>query len=165
MATTIELLVEGTYMALERGRVDEAEQRVRIALQYGPGESAVAEAAFFVGEARYEAGDMAKAKEHFMAAVAAAPDIAESYLVLADIYLTEGAHQEAAAAADKYLELKPGEQKGQMLAYEAHQKLGNQERADELRYRSYDQGHIQDIEKRIEDRDHSVRPADEREQK
>jgi len=37
------------------------------------------------------------------------------------------------------------------------------ERADELRYRSYDQGHIHDIEKRVDDRDASVRPADERE--
>jgi len=38
-----------------------------------------------------------------------------------------------------------------------------EERADELRYRSYDQGHIHDIEHRVEERDASVRPADERE--
>ena len=38
-----------------------------------------------------------------------------------------------------------------------------EERADELRYRSYDQGHIHDIEKRVDERDTSVRPADERE--
>lgn len=38
-----------------------------------------------------------------------------------------------------------------------------EERADELRYRSYDQGHIHDIEDRVDKRDHSVRPADERE--
>ncbi len=38
-----------------------------------------------------------------------------------------------------------------------------EERADDLRYRSYDQGHIHDIEKRVDERDHSVRPADERE--
>ncbi len=37
-----------------------------------------------------------------------------------------------------------------------------EERADELRYRSYDQGHIHDIEKRVDERDASVRPADER---
>ena len=36
------------------------------------------------------------------------------------------------------------------------------ERAEELRYRSYDQGHIDDIEERVEQRDQSVRPADER---
>jgi hypothetical protein len=38
-----------------------------------------------------------------------------------------------------------------------------EERADELHYRSYDQGHIDDIEHRVEERDASVRPADERE--
>ena len=37
------------------------------------------------------------------------------------------------------------------------------DRTDELRYRSYDQGHIHDIEHRVEERDSSVRPADERE--
>ena len=37
------------------------------------------------------------------------------------------------------------------------------ERADELRYRSYDQGHIHDIEVRVDERDASVRPGDERE--
>lgn len=37
------------------------------------------------------------------------------------------------------------------------------ERADDLRYRSYDQGHIHDIEHRVDERDASVRPADERE--
>lgn len=37
------------------------------------------------------------------------------------------------------------------------------ERSDDLRFRSYDLGHIRDIEQRVEDRDGSVRPADERE--
>ena len=37
------------------------------------------------------------------------------------------------------------------------------ERAEDLRFRSYDLGHIHDIEKRVEERDSSVRPADERE--
>ncbi len=37
------------------------------------------------------------------------------------------------------------------------------ERTEDLRFRSYDLGHIHDIEQRVEDRDSSVRPADERE--
>ena len=37
-----------------------------------------------------------------------------------------------------------------------------QERAEDLHLRSYDLGHIEDIEKRVEDDDASVRPADER---
>ena len=36
------------------------------------------------------------------------------------------------------------------------------ERAEELHFRSYDLGHIRDIEERVKDRDASVRPADER---
>lgn len=36
------------------------------------------------------------------------------------------------------------------------------ERAEELHLRSYDLGHIEDIEKRVENDDASVRPADER---
>lgn len=37
------------------------------------------------------------------------------------------------------------------------------ERVDQLHYRSYDQGHIDDIGKRVDECDASVRPADERE--
>lgn len=37
-----------------------------------------------------------------------------------------------------------------------------QERTDDLKLRSYDLGHIQDIEDRVEKHDASVRPADER---
>ena len=83
--------------------------------------------AYNAGAAAFEAKDLATAKEHFLAATAAEPSLAEPYLVLADIHLTEGAHQQAAAAAEKFLELVPGDPKGQMLAYEAYQKL------DELR--------------------------------
>ena len=38
------------------------------------------------------------------------------------------------------------------------------ERAEELRYKSYDLGHIRDIEERVEKRDSSVRPGDERDE-
>ena len=39
------------------------------------------------------------------------------------------------------------------------------DRVDDLRFRSYDLGHIEDIETRIETRHPSVRPSDEREEK
>lgn len=38
-----------------------------------------------------------------------------------------------------------------------------EERTDDMRMRSYDLSHIHDIEERVEQRDSSVRPADERE--
>ena len=51
----IALLVEGTYMALERDQVDEAAERVKIALRVDAADASVAEAAFFVGEALFDA--------------------------------------------------------------------------------------------------------------
>lgn len=39
------------------------------------------------------------------------------------------------------------------------------ERAEELRYKSYDLGHIRDIEDRVDKRDASVRPGDERDER
>ncbi len=89
--------------------------------------------AYNAGATAYKAEDLAAAKQHFLAATAADPTLAEPYLVLADIYMVEDAPAEAAAAAEKFLELSPGDQKGQMLAYEAYQKLGNQAKVDELR--------------------------------
>ncbi len=89
--------------------------------------------AYNSGAEAYEARDMALAKERFLAATAADPSLAEPFLVLADVHMVEGEHAEAAAAIEKFLELKPGDEKGQMLAYEAYQKLGNQAKLDELR--------------------------------
>ncbi len=89
--------------------------------------------AYNAGAEAYRAKDMATAKKHFLAATAADPALAEPFLVLADIYMVESAPAEAAAAAERFLELKPGDQKGQMLAYEAYLKLGNQAKLEELR--------------------------------
>ncbi|MEM7352817.1 MAG: tetratricopeptide repeat protein, partial [Acidobacteriota bacterium] len=89
--------------------------------------------AYNEGAAAYEARDLAKAKELFLKAVAADAALPQPYLVLADLYLTEGAHQEAAEAAEQFLALQPGDRNAQMLAYEAYQELGNQAKIDELR--------------------------------
>ncbi len=102
-------------------------------LDAAAGKRSEAVKAYNAGAAAYEAKDMATARQHFETATAADPTLAEPFLVLADIYLVEGTHDKAAEAAEKFLALKPGDPKGQMLAYEAHQKLGNQEKLDELR--------------------------------
>ncbi len=110
------------------------QQSVQIKLlDVAAGKRSEAVQAYNAGAAAYEAKDMATARQHFEAATAADPTLAEPFLVLADIYMVEGAHQQAAAAAEKFLALKPGDQKGQMLAYEAYQKLGDQTKLDELR--------------------------------
>ncbi|MEM7584015.1 MAG: tetratricopeptide repeat protein [Acidobacteriota bacterium] len=89
--------------------------------------------AYNAGAKAYEARDMATAKQQFLAATEADPTLPEPFLVLADIYLIEGAYREAADAADKFLAMKPGDSKAQMFAYEAYQKLGDQAKVDELR--------------------------------
>lgn len=88
--------------------------------------------AYNAGAEAYQAKDLAAARQHFLAATTADPSLAEPYLVLADIYIVEKTYDQAAVAAEKFLELKPGDQKGQMLAYEAYSKLGNQAKVDEL---------------------------------
>lgn len=90
-------------------------------------------AAYNAGANAFNADDRALAKEKFLAAAAFDPTFAEPLLPLADIFLSEGDYQQAAAHADKYLELKPGEQKAQIIAHEAYRKLGDQARVDELR--------------------------------
>ena len=115
------------YMALGE------QQSVQIKLlDEAAGKRSEAIKAYNSGAEAYEARDMAAARQHFLSAVAADPSLAEPFLVLADIYLVEGDHARAADAAEKFLALKPGDQKGQMLAYEAYQKLDNQPRMQEL---------------------------------
>jgi TolA-binding protein len=74
------LLVEGAWLALDAKKVDEAEAAVRTAIKYGndaASKPSIAEASFFVGEARFEAGDDARAVELYrFAADNGAADVA-----------------------------------------------------------------------------------------
>ncbi len=90
-------------------------------------------AAFNAGAKAYNDGDRALAKEKLLAAAELDPEFAEPLLPLADILLTDGDAAGAAAYAERYLALKPGEQKAQVIAHEAYRKLGNQAKVDELR--------------------------------
>jgi TolA-binding protein len=51
------VLVEGAYLAIEEGDLDRAEAQVEVALRRDPNAQDVAEACFFVGQARAKAGD------------------------------------------------------------------------------------------------------------
>ncbi len=109
------------------------EQAVQIKLlDAAAGRRSEAVKAYNAGAEAYQAKDLAAAREHFLAATVADPSLAEPYLILSDIYIVEKSYAEAVVAAEKFLELKPGDQKGQMLAYEAYSKLGNQAKVDEL---------------------------------
>ncbi len=101
-------------------------------LDEAAGRRSEAISAYNAGADAYQARDWPGARQQFQAAIEADPTLAEPYLILADIYMVEEAHAEAADVVEKFLVLKPGDQKGQMLAFEAHLKLGNQARVDEL---------------------------------
>ncbi len=59
----VDALVEGAFAALEEGDRDRAEAQVRVADRQGVNAPRVAEAAFFVGETHYDAGEDARAVE------------------------------------------------------------------------------------------------------
>ncbi|MFN0008209.1 MAG: tetratricopeptide repeat protein [Planctomycetota bacterium] len=60
--------IERVYLCLDEGRVEDAERELVRAAEAAEDEAAVAEAAFFVGEARLESGDGARALELYDAA-------------------------------------------------------------------------------------------------
>jgi tetratricopeptide (TPR) repeat protein len=88
-----------------------------------------------LGARAFAAGDKAKAKEIFLEAIALDSQLAEPYLGLTDIYLSEELYEEAAAAAEKYLTFKPDEEAVRKMAYQAYLKLGDEEKVNEYRAR------------------------------
>jgi TolA-binding protein len=72
----VRALIESAYLALEVGDVDRAEAEVRVAEKRAPGDPALAEAAFFVGEARFERQEVAAALALYRAASAAPSPVA-----------------------------------------------------------------------------------------
>ncbi len=127
---TLKLVKDG-YTPFEQSIRFEAGERQTVQIEMldaSAGRRNEAANAYNAGADAYEARDLDTAKKHFLAATEADASLPEPFLVLADIYLTQEAPAEAAAAAEKFLELVPGDRKGQMLAYEAYQKLGDQEK-------------------------------------
>lgn len=73
----VDVLVEGAYLALDAGEVDRAEAQVRVARRRAPGHAAVAEASFFVGEARFDAGQHQNAVDLYRGASAEGSPVAD----------------------------------------------------------------------------------------
>jgi len=65
----IGVLVEGAYLALEGGDVDRADAQVQVARRRAPESTQVAEASFFVGEARFDSGNEERAIELYTASI------------------------------------------------------------------------------------------------
>ena len=98
-AVAIEILLEGAYLALEEGDVDRADAQVQVARRRAPESARIAEAAFFVGEARFERGDRARAITLFESAAAeGSPMRAEAAYKLGFARLQDEDHPGAAQA-------------------------------------------------------------------
>lgn len=77
----VAICVESTYLALDRDDVDAAEAQARAAHRYVPDDPALAEAFFFVGEARFELSqDEAAAAAYAVAAGSPDPGVASRAL-------------------------------------------------------------------------------------
>jgi Tfp pilus assembly protein PilF len=97
------------------------------------GRRSAAAQAYNSGIESFRAGDKAAAKMSLLEAVEADPTLPEPHKVLAGIYLEEGAFEEAAAAAVRFLAERPDDRPARITAYEAYRKLGDASRASEMR--------------------------------
>lgn len=76
-------------------------------------------------------GDNPAALAKFEAAAALDPNLPESHAVVAELSLELGEHAKALAAADRYLELRPGDVRGLQARYDALKAMGDKEKARE----------------------------------
>lgn len=92
-----------------------------------------ATAVFNEGAVAAQARDYVTAEAKFKEAVAVDPALAPGWSALAAIYLEQGKAAEAAAMADKAVELAPDVARNQHLRYEAWRLAGNAEKAAEAK--------------------------------
>ena len=85
--------------------------------------------AYNEGVETLKAGNLAGAAAKFQEAATLNPSLAEAHGVLADVSLELGRNAEALAAANRFLELKPGDAKGLQARYDALKALGDKEQA------------------------------------
>lgn len=84
---------------------------------------------FNEGVLAFQGGDAATAVAKFQQAAELDPKQAAAWAALADLQLDQKKYAEAAAAAEKYLELKPGDPRGLRVRYDAYKGAGNKEKA------------------------------------
>jgi len=80
-SVAVGICIERAYLALDAEKLDAAETQVRTAYKYVPEDAPLAEAFFFIGEARFELGEDERAAELYaIAAMAAEPSVAQRAL-------------------------------------------------------------------------------------
>lgn len=85
--------------------------------------------AFNEGVLAFQGGDTPGSIAKFKEATELDPKLAAAWGALADMQLTQNQYAEAAAAADKFLELDPGKPRGLRTRYDAYKALGDKEKA------------------------------------
>lgn len=88
-----------------------------------------AEEAFNAGLLALRDNDQALAKTKFEEAITLDPKLAVAHSALAGIYLEQGDHQSAIAAAEKVIEILPEDARAYGVLYDAHSALGNKKEA------------------------------------
>ena len=98
----------------------------------GAGETVftAAEKAFNEGVVALQSGDMATAKDRFLAALEKNEKMLLVHSALAGVYLEEENYQAALDSTQKFLESEPDNPRGVRMLYEAHSALGNKKEAE-----------------------------------
>jgi tetratricopeptide (TPR) repeat protein len=81
--------------------------------------------AYNEGVSALKSNDLAGAASHFEQAAALNPELADAHIVLAEVYMELKRNADAAAAADRYLALKPADPRGLRVRYDALKAAGD----------------------------------------
>lgn len=101
------------------------------------------------GAALYNEGQVAEAVAKFEEAVAIDPSLLPAHRILADLYATQGRHQDALRTAERVLELAPGDPEAALVRYDALQGLGRTDEARQALDRLVETGDPGEVAKRV----------------
>ena len=87
--------------------------------------------AYNEGVSALKNNDLAAAVPQFEQAAALNPELADAHAVLAELYMELKRYPDAAAAADRYLALKPGDPRGLRVRYDALKASGDKAKTKE----------------------------------
>lgn len=80
----------------------------------------------------HRARNLDEALTQFLKAVEINPELSQSYLGIADIYLQQGKTAEAVEAAEKFIAANPDDEQGKKVAFEAYRRAGMMDKAKEV---------------------------------